>query len=102
MSRFTSSNFIVIDGFNGASGVARLQCSLVTPGRLTPIGRTTQQTFRLRLTGQPAMKFTLQGSTNFVNWTSLITNSSASGLFEFTDSRSTNSPFRFYRALMLP
>lgn len=96
------TNFIVIDGFNGASGVARLQCSLVTPGRLTPIGLTTQQTFRLRLTGQPAMKFTLQGSTNFVNWTSLITNSSASGLFEFTDSRSTNSPFRFYRALMLP
>lgn len=96
------TNFIVIDGFNGASGVARLQCTLVTPGKLTPVGFTAQNTFRLRLTGQPAMRFTLQGSTNFVNWTSLTTNTSSSGLFEFTDPRSTNGPFRFYRALMLP
>ncbi|MBK8002220.1 MAG: immunoglobulin domain-containing protein [Verrucomicrobia bacterium] len=96
------TNFIVIDGFNGASGVARLQCTLVTPGKLTPVGITAQKTFRLRLTGQPAMRFTLQGSTNFVNWTSLTTNTSSSGLFEFTDPRSTNGPFRFYRALMLP
>ena len=29
------TNFVVIDGFNGASGVARLNCTLVTPGSLT-------------------------------------------------------------------
>lgn len=96
------TNFIVIDGFNGASGVARLQTTLVTPGKLTPVGFTAQNTFRLRLTGQPAMHFTLEGSTNCVNWTSLTTNTSSSGFFEFTDPRSTNVPFRFYRALMLP
>lgn len=96
------TNFVVIDGFNGASGVARLNCTLVTPGSLTPVGFTAQRALRLRLTGRPAMRFTLQSSSNLVSWVPLVTNTSASGTFDFTDSRSTNAPRRFYRALMLP
>jgi hypothetical protein len=96
------TNFVVIDGFNGASGVARLKCTLVTPGTLAPLGFTAPRAFQLRLTGQPAMRFTLQGSSNLVNWIPLVTNTSASGTFDFTDSRSTNMTRRFYRALMLP
>jgi hypothetical protein len=96
------TNFVVIDGFNGASGVATLHCTLVTPGSLAPLGFTAQQAFRLRLTGRPAMRFTLQASSNLVSWVPLVTNTSASGSFDFTDSRSTNAPRRFYRALMLP
>ena len=48
------------------------------------------------------MRFTLQASSNLVSWVSLVTNTSASGSFDFTDTRSTNAPRRFYRALMLP
>ena len=96
------TNFVVIDGFNGASGVATLHCTLVTPGSLTPLGFTAQRAFRLRLTGQPAMHFTLQASSNLLSWIPLVTNTSAGGTFDYTDSKSTNAPRRFYRALMLP
>jgi hypothetical protein len=96
------TNFVVIDGYNGASGVASLHCTLVTPGSLEPIGFTALRALRLRLTGQPAMHFMLQASSNLVSWVPLITNTSASGTFDFTDTRSTNAPRRFYRALMLP
>ena len=96
------TNFVVIDGFNGASGVASLHFSLVTPGSLKPNGFTAQKAFKLRLTGQPAMRFTIQASTNFVNWTPLLTNTSATGSFDYIDPKSTNAPRRFYRALMLP
>jgi hypothetical protein len=96
------TNFIVIDGYNGAYGTARLNCSLVTAGSITPMGFTVQKAMRLRLTGQPAMRFTLQTSSNLVNWTSLVTNSSSAGLFDYIDSKSTNAPRRYYRALMLP
>ena len=60
------------------------------------------EAFRLRLTGQPGMRFTLQTSSNLVSWTPLVTNSSTSGAFDYTDARSTNAPRRFYRAVMLP
>ncbi len=96
------TNFVVIDGFNGASGVASLHFSLVTPGSLKPNGFTAQNAFKLRLTGQPAMRFTIQASTNFVNWIPLLTNTSATGSFDYTDPKSTNALRRFYRALMLP
>ena len=96
------TNFVVIDGYNGASGVASLHFSLVAPASLKPNGFTAQKAFKLRLTGQPAMRFTIQASTNFVNWTPLLTNTSATGSFDYTDPKSTNAPRRFYRALMLP
>jgi hypothetical protein len=92
----------VIDGYNGAFGVASLNFSLVTPGLLTPMGLTAQRANRLRLIGQPAMRFTLQTSSNLVNWTPLVTNTSTTGTFDYIDTRSTNAPRRFYRALMLP
>jgi hypothetical protein len=96
------TNFVVIDGYNGAYGVASLHFSLVTQGSLTPAGFTAQKAIRLRLTGQPTMRFAIQASTNLVNWTSISTNSSTSGTFDYIDNRSTNTPRRFYRALMLP
>lgn len=96
------TNFIVIDGYNGAYGVARLNCTLVTPGRLTALGMTAQKMFNLRLTGRPAMRFSIEGSTNFSSWTSLITTNAATGTFDYIDRGSTNNARRFYRAIMLP
>ena len=48
------------------------------------------------------MRFTLQSSSNLLNWTSLVTTNSTNSFFEFTDPRSTNSTLLYYRALMLP
>ena len=96
------TNFVVIDGYNGAFGLASLHFSLLTQGSLQPLQLTAQRAFQLRLSGPPAMRFTIQASSNLVNWTSIVTNNSATGTFDYTDSRSTNAPRRYYRALMLP
>ena len=42
----------------------------------------------------------LQGSTNFVTWTPLLTNSVM--FFDYSDSNTPALPYRFYRALLGP
>jgi hypothetical protein len=96
------TNFIVIDGVNGASGVLRLNFSLVTPTRLTAMGKTAEGHSRVRVTGRASQRFTLERSTNFQNWSPLLTTNSATGVFDYIDSGSATLPVRFYRAQSLP
>ena len=96
------TNFIVIDGVNGASGTLRLNYSLVTPSFLTPLGKNAQGANRVRVTGRLGAKFTLQASPNLSTWSSLITTNAPTGTFDYVDTRSTNSNPRYYRALLLP
>jgi hypothetical protein len=48
------------------------------------------------------MHFTIQASTNLVNWVPLVTTNAPGGLFDYIDTTSPGVPQRFYRALMLP
>ena len=56
----------------------------------------------LQVSGTDGSRWSLDTSTNFVNWTALKTNTITSGSFEYTDM--TASPFarRFYRARLVP
>jgi hypothetical protein len=96
------TNFIVIDGVNGATGILRLNYSLVTPTLLTPLGITAEGAARIRVTGRPDLRFTLQRSANLQSWSSLLTTHAPSGVFDYVDPASGNVPGRFYRALLLP
>jgi len=96
------TNFIVIDGVNSATGVLQLNYSLVTATTLSPLGVSTQGTYKLRVNGHPAMRFTIQRSSDFVNWTSIFTTNSTTSTFDFTDLDSSSDPRFYYRALMLP
>lgn len=96
------TNYVVVDGVNGATGILRLNYSLVTPGRLKVLGKTTTGDNWLRLEGHAAMRFTIQGSSNLVTWTPLLTSNSPVAAFEFIDRVPKESPPRFYRAVMLP
>jgi hypothetical protein len=96
------TNFIVIDGVNGATGVLRLNYSLVTPTLLVPMGTTLEGNSRVRVSARPNLRFTLQRSTNFQNWSSLVTTNSVSGVFDFIDTGSAALPGKYYRALLLP
>jgi hypothetical protein len=68
----------------------------------TPAGNNHLQV--LGQTGQSNMHFTIQVSTDFVHWSSLltITTNSPTNLFDWTDTNSTRFVQRFYRASMLP
>jgi hypothetical protein len=95
------TNFIVVDGVNGGSGILRLNYSLVTPTLLTALGNTPEGASRVRLTGRPGLRFTIQRSTDLQTWSSLVTTNTPSGVFDLIDS-SPGLPGRFYRALLLP
>jgi len=96
------TNFIVVDGVNGASGTLRLNYTLVTAARLSSMGFTSQRAHRLQVNTHPGARFSIQTSVNLRNWTTLLTTNAPLSLFEFIDSGSISEPRRFYRALMSP
>ena len=55
---------------------------------------------QFRLAGTSGESYILEASTNFVQWTSLLTNSAT--LYDFTDTNAAHFPRRFYRAVLGP
>jgi hypothetical protein len=53
----------------------------------------------LTLTGATTYPYQIQASTDFTNWTSLVTNYAS---FNFTNAPSTNYPYRFFRGVYSP
>jgi hypothetical protein len=67
---------------------------------LQPVQENGQVHFRV--SGTASQTFILQGSTNFVNWQPLHTNSAAGSPVSFDDHSTTNRARRYYRALPWP
>jgi hypothetical protein len=87
--------FIVVDGVNGASGQVALHYSLATPTSLRVESSGAQGTL-VRVTGQRNGIFVIEASANGGSWTSLTTNQSSIGTFQYLDTRS--GPGCLYRA----
>src|ERR1043166_785493 len=67
---------------------------------LTRQTRLANGQFQFRLAGTSGESYILQGSTNFLTWTPLLTNSAT--LYDFTDTNAPSYPRRFYRAVLGP
>ncbi len=96
------TNFIVVDGVNGAFGTLRLNYSLVLPSSLRSLGFTPQRAHKLQLSTHAGARFSIQTSSTLTNWTTILTTNTPLSLFDFIDNGSINESRRFYRALMLP
>jgi len=97
------TNYIVVDGVSGVSGILQLNYSLATTTVIKALGRTPQGTQHLQVVGRPDLHLSIQASTNLINWISLITTTnSPTGVFDYFDNDSVNMPLRYYRALLLP
>src|SRR5262249_24958793 len=72
------------------------------PLRFTSFSFGPGQVFHAQLAGQPGVNYVLQASTNFTQWTSLLTNQAADGLVNFSDANAASFARRFYRAWQLP
>jgi len=66
------------------------------------VGVTPQGAQHLQVTGRTNLHFAIQASADMAAWTSLITTTSASGVFDYIDMNSATVPKRFYRAVLLP
>jgi hypothetical protein len=96
------TNYILVDGVNGASGILQLNYSLVTSTAIKLLGVTPAGASHLQVTGRTNLHFTIQASVDMANWTSLITATSASGIYDYIDASSTSLAKRYYRAVLLP
>ena len=77
--------------------------ALCPPIKLTAIPTTNGAPFQLHLSSGPNRICVIQVSTNLTSWTPVFTNTtSTNGVFDFTDSQSTNLVHSFYRATASP
>jgi uncharacterized repeat protein (TIGR03806 family) len=85
------------DGYNNS--VTSSALFFVTPLQFTAENFTTNNQFQLSFHGAPGSNYVLQATTNFVDWTSLSTNTATTNFFILIDPTAANFPFRFYRVL---
>ena len=73
------------------------------PARLDVIVPSLPGQFQLRVTGQSNQQYVVEASPNLQvgSWVPLVTNSSSSGQFIFSDTQSSNFVSRFYRGRQL-
>ena len=73
----------------------------LSPITLASLSLTNQQ-FRLRVSADPGISYSLQASTNLESWVSLTTVSAADADFELVDTNTAAFSYRFYRVVLGP
>ncbi|HMD53879.1 MAG TPA: chitobiase/beta-hexosaminidase C-terminal domain-containing protein, partial [Phycisphaerae bacterium] len=66
---------------------------------LSSFGFGSNNVFQLQLSGATGSNYVLQATTNFIDWTPLVTNVGPTNLLELMDVDSSNFQYRFYRVL---
>jgi hypothetical protein len=78
---------------NGGSDITTIKYA-----NLTNIQKKSDGSIQLQFFGNPGQSYSLQATTDFLNWTSLGSSlADTNGLFEFLDSNAPLFPNRFYR-----
>jgi len=97
-----STNYVLVDGVNGASGILQLNYSLATSTILKAMGKTADGANIIQVNGRAGLNFSLQASSNMKTWTTLTTTNAPTGTLNYIDSSSIPVQLRYYRALILP
>ncbi len=95
------NNYMLFDNYRITA--ESLTVPPVTPAQMQFLGRTSQGWALLRTFGESGARWSIDATTNFVNWTALFTNTiSPSGAVDYVDM--TAAPFsrRYYRARLVP
>jgi trimeric autotransporter adhesin len=93
--------FFTAAGTKGSAFIAKADISMLSPPlpfSLTAPQRLLDGSFRFTVTGEPHRTYTLQFSTNLVNWTDLQSITPDSTPFEWVDKDAAGEQTRFYRA----
>lgn len=88
-------NFMTFDDYS-------LRAIAPTVPYLTNMSRLPDGSFRLRVVGDPNVDYAVLVSEDLEEWSSLGTNSSSSGVFDFIDDTAVEFPRSFYRAVLIP
>ncbi len=102
----TTNTMSIIATDNGSPAMSATQSFTITV--LRPVQPTLTQPstsgglFSLTVNGDPGPDYTLQASTNLVNWTPLLTTNSPALPFHWTDPDTANFNQRYFRVLLGP
>lgn len=91
------NNYMMFDNFRVTA-----ETIPITPAQVKFLGRTTEGWGLLRVTGPDGLRWAVEATTNFVNWTALKTNLISDGYADLVDNTSAGMTRRFYRARYVP
>lgn len=80
----------------------RITAESVPPAKLDFLGRTTEGWAMVRVFGQDGARWSVDATTNFLDWTALKTNTISGGSFDLVDTTATPYSRRFYRSRLVP
>lgn len=84
-------------------GRLNLRKALSSPIQLRTVSLAGTLPFQLQVATNPNRSFVIEASTNLVNWSPIVTNTtSASGTFDYIDSGSSGPTGRYFRAVSTP
>ncbi len=89
----------VSNNFSAANLTAELAISQVTPPWLGDGQYLPDGSFQLTVYGDAGRSYTVQASTNLVDWTLVTTLVNPNGTMTVVDPAATNFSYRFYRAV---
>jgi hypothetical protein len=97
----TNSAMLTANAFetNFDNSVAVSALFIVQPLYFTSAAFTTNNVFQLGFMGASGGNYVLQATTNFIDWTPLVTNLATTNVFNLFDSNASNFPYRFYRVI---
>jgi autotransporter-associated beta strand protein len=99
IARLASNSVLRFGGLKATNSVA------ILVGAFTPqisSNTMTNGVLRLQIAGTTNFNYTVQASTNLLNWTSLFVTNPSVAPFSWVDSTTSNYPNRFYRVLLGP
>ncbi|HVY70035.1 MAG TPA: tandem-95 repeat protein [Verrucomicrobiae bacterium] len=96
--------YIAVDGNHGATGTVKLSYKLSVPLRFNASSVTSlgNGQFRLQLTGAQPGAYTIQSTTNMVDWRTLFATNTPTGVITVTDTNAASATRSFYRAVFEP
>jgi hypothetical protein len=96
---------VVMDYHEGSAGLTQnLSLSVGTPAHLaiSIAGQGANEQAVISIYGSVGQRHILQASTNLATWTSLVTNTLATNLFQYIDTNVLQMPRRYYRSAYTP
>lgn len=73
----------------------------VAPPPVLAIGAGAGNSVQLAFPAANGLRYAIEGSSNLVNWLTIVTNTAAGGVLQYSQS-ATNPPVRFFRARQVP
>jgi GH43 family beta-xylosidase len=100
----TGTYFVTVSNIAGTvtSSNAQLTVTLPLPAHIDSFKAAVDGTVRLSISGEPGSPYVVQNSSDLVNWIDLVSFVSTNGIFQYTNSPTTNAPTSFYRMRLGP